>query len=130
MNKVIGIGVILQTKDGTYLLQKRDQNTDRHPGRIAPFGGGLEENENVLECAKRELQEELSLNLTEEDLVTVGIFESRHVPEAYIQMFIAKEVEKESLKLQEGEDIIELSLQEALDSGKVTDFAKEVLRSL
>jgi len=54
MKNIIGIGVMLQTSDGTYLLQERDNNARLHPGRIAPFGGGIENEEDIFQCAKRE----------------------------------------------------------------------------
>jgi len=43
LKPIIGIGVVLQTARGTFLLQERDHNTDVHPGRVAPFGGALSE---------------------------------------------------------------------------------------
>ena len=45
MNKNInGIGFLLKTPQNTFLFQERDQNTQRNPGMIAPFGGGVEQN--------------------------------------------------------------------------------------
>ena len=128
--KVIGIGVMLRTEAGTYLLQERDHNTNLSPGCIAPFGGGIEENETVLECAKRELLEELVLDLEIEKLEDIGLFASRHEPGIYIQMFLVRTIDKSTLRLQEGKSIAELSLEEALENALVTDFTKEVLRTL
>ncbi len=128
--KVIGIGVILQTEAGTYLLQERDHNTSLNPGRIAPFGGGIEGSENVLECARRELFEELALDLELKKLEDIGLFASRHEPGIYIQMFLARNIDKSILRLQEGKSIAELNLKEALENALVTDFTKEVLRTL
>lgn len=130
MKKVIGIGVILKTPNETYLLQERDHNTYLHPGQIAAFGGGVENNENVLECAKRELSEELGLTVSTDELETIGLFESHHKPDIFIHMFRAEGVNISKLKLREGKSIVELSLEDALKHKNVTDFTKEVLNSL
>lgn len=128
--KVIGVGVMLQTEAGTYLLQERDHDTSLNPGRIAPFGGGLDGAENVLECARRELLEELALDLDMEKLEDIGLFASHHEPDIYIQMFQARSISKSILNLQEGKSIAELTIEEALENPVVTDFTKEVLRAL
>jgi len=128
--KVLGVGVLLKTIDDTYLFQERDYNTDKSPGQIAPFGGHIEEGEDALRCAHREINEELELNLDLKDLEPLGLFESHNQKGSCIQMFIAKGIDKEPLELHEGKSIVELSLEEALDHPKVTAFTKEVLRSL
>lgn len=128
--KVIGIGVMLQTGSGTYLLQERDHNTNVNPGRVAPFGGGLDGGEDVYECAKRELREELMIEIESEKLNDIGLFASRHEPGIYIQMFLAKDIEKANLSLQEGKSIVDLPREGALKDDRVTDFTKEVLRAL
>lgn len=128
--KVTGIGVILETAAGTYLLQERDHRTSVHPGRYAPFGGGLEEGEDVYECARRELHEELALDLDVRRLTDLGLFASHGAPGVGVHLFLAKGVDIQSLRLQEGKSIVELTRDEALEHEKVTDFTKEVLRSL
>jgi 8-oxo-dGTP pyrophosphatase MutT (NUDIX family) len=128
--KVIGIGVLLQTPSSTFLFQERDNKAALHPGRIAAFGGGIEEGEDIVDCAKRELFEELNISVDSRNLEPLGLFESHHEPGVFIQMFLSKEIDKSVLKLQEGKSIVELSLHEALEHNLVTDFTKEVLWSL
>jgi 8-oxo-dGTP pyrophosphatase MutT (NUDIX family) len=127
MKEVIGIGVMLQTPSGTYLFQERDHNAVLHPGRIAPFGGGIEGKEDALECAKREMLEELNLEINTNNLQSIQLFESRHKPNVFIHMFLLKDVEKTKLTLSEGKDIVELSKEEAVAHENVTDFTKEIL---
>lgn len=110
------------------MFQERDKDIQRNPGMIAPFGGGILAGENVVDGAKRELLEEL--NLSADDLKKIGVFESHYRPGEYIQLFLIEGVDPAGLKLSEGRDIVELSFEEALSNGKVTDFTKEVLRSL
>ena len=130
MKKVIGAGVLLQSVSGTYLFQERDHNTSINPGRVTAFGGGIESGESIYECAKRELYEELELSLDIGELESIGLFESDFEDGIYIHMFVAKEIDGSKLVLHEGESIVELSLEEALGHEKVTDFTKDVLRTL
>jgi len=102
MKKVIGIGVILQTSASTLLLQERDSNTKLNPGRIAAFGGGIENNETVLECAMREIYEELNFKLKPDQLESIGDFESRHRPNVYIHLFLVRNIDSYTVTLQEG----------------------------
>ncbi len=121
---------MLRTGAGKYLLQQRDFNTRVNPGRIAPFGGGIEGHENVYESAKRELYEELLLKVETEDLEDIGIFPSEISEGVGFQLFLVRNIDVARLTLQEGERIVEISKQEALENELVTDFAKGVLRSL
>ncbi|MCX6820071.1 MAG: NUDIX domain-containing protein [Candidatus Adlerbacteria bacterium] len=127
---VTGAGVILQTVKGTFLFQERDNNTKIFPDRIANFGGGLEQGETIIQCAVREMREELSLYLEKEDLEEIGAFPEPNMPGDYCQMFLAKRIDPSKLELHEGRSIVELTLEEALQNEKVIDFVKEVLKSL
>lgn len=130
MKKVIGVGVMLQTPQDTFLFQKRDGDAKLHPERIAPFGGGIEDREDAIECAKREMREELNLHIDRDKLQTIKLIESQNEPGVFIHMFLVQSIDKTSLNLNEGEAIIELSKEDALSNEKVTDFTKEVLRLL
>lgn len=127
---VAGIGVMLRTSEGRYLLQKRDANTKKNPEMIAPFGGGLEKGESVVECAIREMKEELSLKLTAGDLKFIGEFESRNTPGSFLAMFVADNVDPSSLSLHEGESVVELDGARALTDKNVTEFTKSVLKTI
>lgn len=128
MKKVIGVGVMLQTGRGTFLLQERDLQAELHPGEIAPFGGGIENNEDVFQCAQREIWEELDLRLEVGDLETIAIFPIPELSDSAIHTFLATGINPADLKLQEGKSIVELTKAEALVHCNVTDFTKEVLR--
>ncbi len=130
MKSIVGTGILLRAPNGKYLLQERDIDLERNPGRIAPFGGGVEGEENVLECAVRELKEELELETHSSDLQAIGSFESHYRPGTFIQLYLLDRVDPAGLVLREGQNIVELSLSDALQNDEVTDFTKEVLRSL
>jgi 8-oxo-dGTP pyrophosphatase MutT (NUDIX family) len=130
MKKFVGIGVVLQTPASTLLLQERDNNTKLHPGRIATFGGGIENNETVQECAIREIYEELNYVLRPEQLESIGDFEFPNEPNNYVHLFLVRNIDPATLTLQEGRSIQELSLEKALAHEEVTDLTKEILRSI
>ena len=72
MKKIIGVGVVLQTPNSTFLFQERDKNTKLNPGLIVAFGGGIEGTESVQECAIREIYEELTLELEPDQLESIS----------------------------------------------------------
>lgn len=97
---------------------------------ITWYGGQIENDETALECAARELMEELELKSLPNDLQDIGIFESHNTPGTYIQMFLLKNVDSKGLILHEGKSIVHMSKEEALASNLVTNFTKQVLESV
>lgn len=61
-NLVICANVFIR-KDGKYLLMKRSKNKIAAPGKIHPFGGKLDKNENPYEGAIREIKEEVGIDI-------------------------------------------------------------------
>lgn len=130
IKNITGVGFLLKTLQGTFLFQERDKHIARNPGMIAPFGGGIDKDESVVACALRELDEELELKVTEQQLQDIGCFESHFSPNTYIQMFLIEEVNLKDIVLHEGKQIVEFPLEVALQHSKVTNFTKEVLQKL
>jgi len=60
-------GVILVLPDGRWVMQRRTDDAPTSPGQLSFFGGSLEPGETFEQGARRELQEETSLNV--QDLV-------------------------------------------------------------
>lgn len=128
--RIVGIGAILQSNNGTYLLQERDDYIARYPGMYTPWGGARENNESTEDCLKRELLEELELDISTEKLHDLGIFDSTYEPERAIHLFLIRNVDPSGLVLHEGKSIVELNKEEALLHQKVTEFTKQALRLL
>jgi 8-oxo-dGTP diphosphatase len=73
-----GTSVILQSKDGKFLLQLRDNKKEiQSPNKWSFFGGGVEKGESPVKTAVREMNEELELKLKEKNLSLVSLKKSR-----------------------------------------------------
>ena len=57
-------GTLLCAKDGRLILHRRDSKAPTSPGMLALFGGHAEPGETPLETARRELAEEVSLDVS------------------------------------------------------------------
>lgn len=57
------VAVVLQNRNGKFYFQKRDSDAEKNPGILTFFGGRREKDESPIEAAKRELREELELDV-------------------------------------------------------------------
>lgn len=58
------VAAIIETSDGRYLLQHRDDKPEIfYPGHWGCFGGAVENNESYIETLRREMDEELMLDI-------------------------------------------------------------------
>ncbi len=65
---LIGALIIPVDAEGRVLLQLRDYNTTRYPGKWGFFGGKVEAGENLETAARREFQEEAGVRLAPDAL--------------------------------------------------------------
>lgn len=63
-----GSAIIIKNKEGKLLLQHRDNNAPTDKNKWGMWGGGTEENETPVETAIRELKEELTIDVEENQL--------------------------------------------------------------
>jgi 8-oxo-dGTP pyrophosphatase MutT (NUDIX family) len=69
------VGVILQNDRGWIAMQLREKTRELNPDRWSLFGGHIEQNEEHLNAASREIKEELSVALDEKKLKFLGRYE-------------------------------------------------------
>lgn len=62
---------LILIKDGKILLQRRNNPEKYGYGMLGMPGGHLEENENIYDAIKREIKEELNIDLTNIEIVQV-----------------------------------------------------------
>ena len=101
-------GVVLFTPDKKFILQKRENIPNiTNPGKITLFGGTCLPKEHSLQCALREIKEELSVNLEVSFLKflwrTTKIEEKEKV-EVIVYVYTVP-LPTNNLKLREGESI-------------------------
>lgn len=112
MNKPIGNSVVIQDKNGKYLMQFRDNNSKNNPLTWEFFGGVSKGDETVLEATVRELKEELGINVTEEELEVITKETIEGIDEALLRY--KKPIEWGEFKLNEGAGCAYLTKDELL----------------
>ncbi len=72
MNKLPTVAHTFIHRDNKVLLARR-KNTNFHDGKYGPVGGHLEQGESIKQAAKREIQEEIGVDVVEDDLRIIGV---------------------------------------------------------
>jgi 8-oxo-dGTP diphosphatase len=71
--------VLILTPDGALILQQRDTKAGiSNPGQISAWGGSIESGETPRQAARRELAEELGLQVAEDDLEPWQVYHKNH----------------------------------------------------
>jgi len=123
-----GAGVILIASNGTILLQYRDKDSKWNQDSWSEFGGQIEEGETPEEAVKRELKEELGIELA--DLKFFKKYELQRKKGIYEQ-FVFTATLNPSLKdlkkqQKEGKDLALFTYEETRDL-KMADYTREIL---
>ncbi|HVV66735.1 MAG TPA: NUDIX domain-containing protein [Candidatus Saccharimonadales bacterium] len=75
---MVALSVIaLQLPNGSFVLQRRAKGARFSPGKLGFFGGHAMPGERPLDTARRELQEETSLEVGENSLQQISEFEMK-----------------------------------------------------
>lgn len=102
----IGAHAVLVTPGGKIILQQRENKPEiLSPGKIATFGGTLRSGESVLKGLRRELLEELGLNIDDYKVERLNIYRKTKEIDGIdwtSYMFVVKNVNVAKLKLHEG----------------------------
>jgi len=116
----IGVHALLITKEGKIILQQRDNIPEIvNPGLISIFGGTIKAKDNLGQGLKRELWEELELDIDNYTVEKLGTFYKTKELDGVdwvINVYVIKNIEPEDLKIHEGK-------------GFVCDFPKNLLKS-
>lgn len=124
-----GAGIILIDNQNKVLLQHRDNNTSWYPDHWAIFGGQIEKGENPEQAAKREIKEEIGIELV--DLRFFKKYELKRKKGIYKAFFFTApltiSVDKLRNQQKEGQDLGFFSFNE-IKNLKVTDLTKAALK--
>ncbi len=99
--------VLLVSKDGSLVLQKRDNKPGiSNPGLLTGFGGHIDKGEIPLEALLRELEEETNLKPQPEELKFLNLYHKTkavHGEDWDVWYFVLKNVDTTTLKTYEGD---------------------------
>ncbi|MBO4678068.1 MAG: NUDIX domain-containing protein [Lachnospiraceae bacterium] len=96
--------VLVQHKDGSYLLVKRRDDKDVYPGFWeASAGGSAQVGETPIETAKRELFEETGIKATDFELITRAFRDASHT--LVYSFFTVVDCPKDSVVIQQEEAV-------------------------
>ncbi len=123
--------ILLVRSDGAVILQVRDDKPGiSNPGLIASFGGHIEDGEEPLDGAVREINEETNLGLTKNQLQpyrTCHKTKEVHGEDWDVYYFAASNVSEEGLKVYEGAGYTIIRNKKELAEAKTTTLLREVL---
>jgi len=123
-----GVGIILITNKGMILLQYRDKNAKWNRDSWSEFGGQIEEGETPEEAIKRELREELGIELT--DLKFFKKYKLQRKKGVYEQFVFTASfnypLDKLKKQQKEGKDLALFNYKE-IKNLKMADYTKEIL---
>lgn len=121
------VAAFLVLEDNRYLLQLRDDFPSVwYPGFWGLFGGGIEEGEDIVAALRRELREELELEISEALLFTTFHFDMRPMGlKKYCRHYCEVAVTDAAWKrivLHEGADIRAFTGDEALALPRLSPY--------
>ena len=96
--------ILVQHRDGTFLLTKRHPDKDVYPGLWeASAGGSALQGEAPLTCARRELREETGIEADQFEIINKTLRDSSH---SLVYSFVTTvDCAKDAVTLQEGETV-------------------------
>ncbi len=101
------VHIYLHTPDGLFLMQKRSEKKQSHPGIWDVTGGAVQAGEESIEGAIRETEEEVGISLEKNNLTFIGKIKKRR---SFVHIYFAKkDFKKEDLTLQK-EEVSEVRL--------------------
>jgi 8-oxo-dGTP pyrophosphatase MutT (NUDIX family) len=91
--------IALELPDGRIVVQRREDKAPVSPGLLGFFGGHIEDNEDPLQAATRELREETSLDFRELEFVAKYKFDKETLNRLRSTSFAKDETEFNLFKL-------------------------------
>lgn len=126
----IGANAILVCDDGEIILQQRDNKPEIiNPGTVSMFGGTLNKEENLLEGLRREIDEELGIDISKYELEKLNTYNKTKKVDGIdyeVHVYVLRNVDPDTLDVTEGK-AVKNSIQDFLDSQKPTRITRLAL---
>ncbi len=110
-----------------FVFQRRDGNAPTDPNLLGLFGGSIENDETPLEAALRELTEETSLRVLQDDLTLVGDADMPTINGPAHAHVYAVVVPSADFEVYEGEGLEVFTKSEALSRSDLAPAARHLL---
>lgn len=116
-----GAHALLITRDGNVILQQKTHDYSFNPlnqGKLSMYGGGSESDEKPLETLRRELKEELQLELDERSIRELNTYRKNQEQDGIVMdvhVFVLNDVDPNALSVDATDDI-ESSTEFVLDT--------------
>lgn len=123
--------ILLVQKDSSLILQVRDDKPGiANPGLISSFGGHIEDGEEPIDAAWREINEETNLELKKEQLQFFRKYtktKEEHGEDWDVYYFVAQDINTKGLEVYEGQGFTVLRDLNAVKQAKTTVLLQQVL---
>jgi len=124
----VGAHAILATAEGKIIIQQRDNNPGIvNPGLIALFGGTLRSGDLIEEGLKRELKEEVNLDVEKYSVAKLNIYHKTKELDGMdyiVHVFLIKGVKTNDIEVHEGLGFICDYPENILKSDKLTRITR------
>lgn len=128
----VGAHAIIISKNGNVLLQQKTSDPSyKYSGKIGVFGGALDEGEDLTVGLRRELLEELELDINDYKLKKLGVYEKTKEVDGIdfsIHTWIVFDVDESMLKLHEGESIVSEKAEIIINNPNLTRITRLALQ--
>ena len=122
------VSLVLELPDGRLVLHRRDDKAPSSPGMLGLFGGGIEEEEEPLSAAKRELAEETSLNVKSLDFQALPALDYQSDDWGQVKFHIYKiKISSEEFKTYEGVGPEAYTMNELIKRSDLAGSTKAIL---
>jgi 8-oxo-dGTP pyrophosphatase MutT (NUDIX family) len=123
--------ILVETTEGLIALQHRDNiPTIVCPDKISAWGGKIEGEESPIDGAIREVEEEIGIKISKDNLIELGILncdKEKYDFDCELYTYLVKGVNKDSLNLMEGKAIYFLDPKTELSHPQLAVHTKEML---
>lgn len=119
-------GFLYNSETECVLLHKRDSKTKINPNKWAFFGGLNENNESPTQTFRRELKEELNIEILEEQLIPLCNYLNEELNTWRYVFYVKSDLKKDEMKLGEGADFDWIPLEKAFEYELTEKTARDV----